>query len=61
MLVSKKPGMPVASVVHEESASATPVKAGNAPHSVERSTRRQNSCEPGEPILDRVAGDDGSH
>ena len=44
MLVSKKPGMPVVSVVHEESASATPVKAGNAPHNVERSTRRQNSC-----------------
>jgi hypothetical protein len=35
--------MPVASVVHEESASATPVKAGKAPHRLERSTRRQNS------------------
>ena len=42
MLVSKKPGMPLVSVLHDDSASATPVKAGNAPQKVLLSTRRQN-------------------
>jgi len=36
--------MPVVSVVHDESASATPVHAGKAPQRLERSTSRQNSC-----------------
>ena len=34
--------MPLVSVVHEDSASATPVKAGKAPQKVLLSTRRQN-------------------
>ena len=42
-MVSKKPGMPLVRVLHDDSASATPVQAGNTPQKVERSTSRQNS------------------
>ena len=42
-MVSKKPGMPLVSVVHDETASAMPVQAGNAPQKVLYCMRRQNS------------------
>ena len=43
MCGSKNPEMPLVSVIHDASASATPAQAGKAPQKVARSTLCQNS------------------